>query len=129
MLGPQSLDFAVMLHQGSWDAAKMPHVATNAHSPFEIATAQDVTTAERPRSGSFLAVEGVDISAVTRDVKGRLILRLVNLAHSPTVARVSRSGRPARGEVVNLLGEPSGKFDGEMAMSPWEIATLRLDVG
>jgi len=71
--------------------------------------------------GRALDVRGVEVSAVLREAGG-LVVRIVNPSEDPVTARLpNRSGW-----VVNLRGRVLEAFDGEVALRPWEIATLRL---
>jgi hypothetical protein len=75
-----------------------------------------------PAEGSGLEVSGAEVSAVRRE-DGELTVRIFNPTAVPTTARVAgRSGRR-----VDLRGDEVGPFPGELALGPWEIATLRLD--
>ena len=75
-------------------------------------------------SGQALSVTGAEVSALTRDAEGRLVLRVVNTTSEPTVLQV-----PGRtGERTDLAGRSTGeRFDAELALRPHEIATLALD--
>jgi hypothetical protein len=57
---------------------------------------------------------------------GPLTVRVFNSSADASVTRVACGDDPARGHVVDLLGEVVGPFDGEVALRPWEIVTLRL---
>ena len=126
---PLSLEYAVVLHRGDWQAAELYDVADEVLVPLG-----------RVRGGGWpgrfprqhrLATRGRRCarSAVTRAAAGRaLTVRLFNASPEPSVARLAYGGEPAHGEVVDLLGEPVAPFDGQRALGAWEIATLRLTV-
>jgi alpha-mannosidase len=75
-------------------------------------------------TGQALAVEGAEVTAVTRRADGRLEVRVVNPSDQPATLVVD--GRA--GEVTDLKGDPAGEpFAGSRALRPWEIVTLALD--
>lgn len=72
-------------------------------------------------------VEGARVSAVTRAAAGDpLTVRVFNPSPDPSVVRVAYDDAPARGHVVDLLGEVLAPFEGQVALRPWEIVTLRV---
>jgi mannosylglycerate hydrolase len=75
-----------------------------------------------PTDGSALVVEGAEVSAVLRD-DGHLVVRVFEPTGAATTLRIE--GRT--GTVVDLRGAELGPFGGELALGPWEIATIRLD--
>jgi alpha-mannosidase len=77
---------------------------------------------DRPSDGSALRVEGAEVSAILRE-DGHLVVRVFEATGSATTVRID--GRT--GTVVDLRGGELGPFSGELALGPWEIATLRLD--
>ena len=80
-----------------------------------------------PATGAALAVDGAEVSALLRDDRGALTLRVVNLSPEPSVVTVARDGDPVAGNVVELTGTALGPFGGRAELRPWEILTLRLD--
>jgi mannosylglycerate hydrolase len=77
--------------------------------------------ADLPAVGAALAVEGVAVSAVSRE-GGALTVRVFNPRDEP--AEVSIEGR--RGWLVDLRGRPVASFDGSFTLRPWGIATAAL---
>ena len=87
--------------------------------PFEIVSA--LGGGNRPASGSALAVEGAQVSAVRR-VGGVLEVRVFN--PTPDPATVTMAGHS--GWLVNLRGYPERAFEGSFELRPFGIATARL---
>jgi alpha-mannosidase len=75
-------------------------------------------------SGSHLDLTGAEVTAVVR-AQGALQVRVFNPRHTATTVHLP--GR--RGEVVDLFGNPLTAFADRYELGPWQIATLRLDVG
>jgi mannosylglycerate hydrolase len=87
--------------------------------PLEVVTAPGA--GRGPATGSALAVEGAEVSAVRRE-GGTLEVRVFNPSPTPTtVAVADRSGW-----LVDLRGRPVAPFDGSFELGPWAIATARL---
>ena len=119
---PLALDYALLPHAGSWADAALHDAADQLLVPFERAPARD---GDRPQSGHVLAVEGVPVSALTRE-PGGLVLRVFNPRRATTTATITRGGAPVDGWVVDLLGAPLEAFSGEIELRPAEIVTLRI---
>ncbi|MGI8710410.1 MAG: hypothetical protein ACR2LA_05395, partial [Acidimicrobiales bacterium] len=119
MLGPHHVE--LVLHLGGRD----PYAVADEAQPLLTARRRGGTGLGEPdSSGQALAVEGAEVSALTRRPDGRLELRVVETAGQPTTLRV-----PGRcGELTDLAGRPLGlPFDGELDMEPHRIVTLALD--
>ena len=79
---------------------------------------------DRPASGSPLAIEGVEVTAVRRE--GTLLeVRVCNPTDEPAAVRTG--GR--HGWLVDLRGRPLEAFDGGFELRPRGIATFRLAAG
>ena len=94
--------------------------------PLERARGGGVAGASRSPTGQPLAVRGVQVSAVRRE-PGGLVVRVFNPSPVSATAEVDSAGAPATGWVVDLVGRPLERFEGEVALGPWQLATLRLD--
>jgi hypothetical protein len=123
--GYQRVQYAVLLHRGDWREADCYGAADAFTVPFEHARVTHRGDATRPARGSALAIEGAELSAVTR-VAGGLVVRLFRTDPTEGSARVEHEGTPARGYVVDLRGRPIARFEGEVTLRPWEIATLQI---
>ncbi len=124
---PLSLEYAVALHRGDWQAAALYDVADEVLVPLGRVRGGGWPGASRPATGSRLTVEGARVSAVTRgSAANALTVRVFNASPEPSTARVSCGGDPARGHVVDLLGEVVAPFDGQLTLGAWEILTLTL---
>ena len=76
---------------------------------------------ERASSGSALAVEGAEVSALRRNADG-LEVRVFNPSSEPTTVQL-----PGRsGWLVDLRGRPLEPFDGSFPLRPWAITTARV---
>ncbi|HEX2701494.1 MAG TPA: glycoside hydrolase family 38 C-terminal domain-containing protein [Acidimicrobiales bacterium] len=115
MLGPVEARYAV--HVGEGDPYAL---ADDAFLPLLVVDAAG--GGHRPPTGTGLAVEGAEVSAVRR-VGGTLEVRVFNPTASPTTMHVD--GRS--GWVVDLRGRPLAPFDGSVQLDPWAFATLHLD--
>jgi hypothetical protein len=49
-----------------------------------------------------------------------------NASPQPSVARIAQGDEPARGHVVDLLGNVGAPFAGQLAMGAWKIVTVQL---
>jgi hypothetical protein len=80
----------------------------------------------KPLEGSWLRVDGAEVSAVRRE-PGGLVVRVFRTAADGGDVTIERDGTPATGWVVDLIGRPVEPFEGRVHLRPWQIATLRLD--
>jgi alpha-mannosidase len=124
--GHQVAEYALLPHRGDWQAARLHDAADELLVPLERVRGGGVAGAHRPPTGRTLRVEGAQVSAVTREA-GRLEVRLVNASPEPGRATIAIAEAPATGWVIDLLGRPLGPLEGELALRPWEIVTLRLE--
>jgi alpha-mannosidase len=124
MLGEQRVEYAVLPHRGDWRAAGC-HAAADAFLvPLERVRAAG--GGAWPAEGTKLEVAGAEVSAVVRE-PGGLTVRVFRADPAPGAVEVTYAGAPARGWVVDLRGRPVTPFEGGITLSPWQIATLRLD--
>lgn len=123
MLGRQASQYAVLLHRGGWEEARLHQVADDVLVPLERAPVRGGGTG--PRTGSLLRVEGAQVSACHRD-PGGLVVRIFNPRSSPSTTRVAVAGEPASGWVVDLRGRPLDPFEGEVELGAARMATLLL---
>ncbi len=126
MLGKHTVDYAVLPHRGDWHTAQLYEAADELLVPLERVRAGGWTGAARAPSGQALRVDRAQVSAVLRE-PGGLVVRVFNPSPDPTTAAIERDAAPATGWTVDLVGRPRTRFEGTLALRPWEIATLRLD--
>jgi 2-O-(6-phospho-alpha-D-mannosyl)-D-glycerate hydrolase len=126
LAGRQVVEYAIVPHRGDWRDADLYAVADSVLVPLERARVPASTDATEPGTGQALRVEGAPVSAVTRD-GGGLVVRVFNASPDPTTVTFEVSGAPARGWVVDLVGRPQASFEHELELSPWAIATVRLN--
>jgi alpha-mannosidase len=130
--GPQlqrrlALDYAVVPHRGDWASSRLYDVADAFLVPLVTARATGSVDAGLGATGALLAVEGAEVSAVTRAAPGApLTVRLFNPSPRATVARIHVRGEPASGELVDLVGAPRGDLHGTLTLGPFEIATVTI---
>jgi hypothetical protein len=123
MLGEQRVQYAVLPHRGDWRAADLYGAA----DAFTVALerVRGGGGGARPASGSALAVDGAEVSAVNR-VSGGLVARVFRTAPDAGPVTIEHEGAPARGWIVDLAGRPVAPFEGQVELRPWEITTLQL---
>jgi alpha-mannosidase len=126
LAGRHVVEYAIAPHRGDWRAADLYAVADSVLVPLERARVAASTNATEPATGQALRVEGARVSAVIRD-GGGLVVRVFNASPDPTAASLEVFGAPARGWVVDLVGRPRASFEHHVHLSPWGIATLRLN--
>lgn len=129
--GPQlqthlALDYAVLVHRGDVHAADLPQVADDVLIPLERVRGGGWPGASQPACGRALDVAGAEVSALTRDRDGALVLRVVNRTPTETELVVACDGSAVTGDVVDLTGAALGAFSGRAVLRPWELLTLRL---
>jgi alpha-mannosidase len=130
--GPQlqtalALDYAVILHRGDASAVDLPAIADDVLVPLERVRGGGWPGATGPAKGSALDVDGAEVSALVRDDRGALVLRVVNRTPDDATVTVARDGTKVTGFVVDLTGAELAPVDGRAALRPWELLTLRLD--
>lgn len=120
MLGPHHGD--LVLHVGERDPYA---VADEAFTPLLTARFPGKDGVGDPNAwGQALAVDGAEVTALTRRADGRVELRLVNPL--PTEATATITGRT--GERTDLTGRATGeRFHEDLDLRPHEIVTLALD--
>ncbi len=112
---------AFVLHVGDRDPYA---VADEAFTPLLVGALPHRGFGDAAASGQALAVDGVEVTALTRRTDGRLELRGVNPTDEPTM--LTAPGRS--GQLTDLRGEPTGEtFDGELLVAPHRIVTIALD--
>lgn len=126
MLGRHTVEYAVVPHRGTWRDADLYARADELLVPLERGWGGGLPGATRPAEGAAMTVAGAEVSAVHRD-DDALVVRIFNASDTDEVARIEHEGRPATGTVVDLRGRPLRPFTGELRLTPWQIATLRLD--
>jgi mannosylglycerate hydrolase len=117
LLGPIEVHYA--LHVGAADPYRLVDEAD-----LPLRTIGSFGGGERPSSGSALAVDGAEVSAVRREA-GALEVRVFNPTDSPTVVTIE--GRS--GWLVDLRGRPISPFEGRFDLRPHGIATIRITDG
>ena len=123
--GHHAVEYAVMPHRGDWRDAHLHDAADDFLVPLERVRG-GVPGGPRAPTGRALRVAGAQVSAVVRE-PGGLVVRVSNQSPRASVAAVEVGGAPSTGWIVDLIGGPLEPFAGEVALGPWEIATLRLD--
>jgi alpha-mannosidase len=123
--GRQRAEYAVLVHRGDWRAADCYGTADAYTVGFERTRVRPHGAPSRPGAGAALRVEGAEVAAVLRE-RGGLVVRVFRAEPEAGTAAVTLDGAPARGHVVDLRGSPLAPFEGEVALRPWQIATLRL---
>jgi alpha-mannosidase len=126
MQGHHAFDYAVLPHRGDWNAARLYEAADEFLVPLERVRGGGVAGAARPPAGQALRVGGAQVSAVLRE-PGGLAVRVFNASADAATAVIEHDESPATGWTVDLAGRPQSRFEGSLALRPWEIATLRLD--
>jgi hypothetical protein len=92
--------------------------------PLEHARVATTDGTEAP-AGAPLAVDGAEVTAVTRE--GRtLLVRVLRARSTAGRAEIRWGGQPARGWSVDLVGRPLAAVDGGLELRPWQVATVRL---
>ncbi|MBK5221764.1 MAG: alpha-mannosidase [Acidimicrobiia bacterium] len=115
MLGNHSLRWAVAV--ADVDPFAM---ADDAFVPLLVSTAAGGGTL--PASAQLLDVHGAQVSAVLGGAE-RARVRVFNPTSAPVVVRLDGQA----GWIEDLSSQPQNRFDGEVELGPWAIATLSLD--
>ncbi|MFN8035576.1 MAG: glycoside hydrolase family 38 C-terminal domain-containing protein [Acidimicrobiia bacterium] len=123
--GPHVVEYAVLVHQGDWRAARLHARADEFLLPLERARVAGLAGAPRPPTGRTVTVHDAVVSAVLRE-NDEIAVRVHNASPEPTTATVELGDRLANGWTVDLLGRPDVAFAGSVELRAWEIATLRL---
>ena len=136
-LGYQDFRFAILLHEGDWQAAQLYREVERFRQPLDGCDVLYRLEGERPDAGCGLTVEpeNVMLSGIFRDDDG-VILRLYENEGAATKAKIELPFVPESVEIVNLLNHPIAdtrviELDGtEMVfdIGAWEIVTLRFNV-
>jgi alpha-mannosidase len=110
-----------------------PYELADAFVPFPTVRAPGGGT--RPSRGSALRVSGAEVTAVTRDERGDLVVRAFNPTDRASTFTLDGGAHththtdtlePGAGRVVDLRGNDLGPFTGALELRPHEIVTLRL---
>ncbi len=138
VLGPAQMSLTLVPHRGSWEEAGLGRVAEAVLHPVVVSAGTgDPATVLTDVEGVHIEGAGVDLLAlrVREGAADSLEARVVNSSSTQTTARVGSDRRPvlvaaqtsARGEAVAALAVADGRA--EVALRPWEIATVRLTLG
>jgi hypothetical protein len=122
--GRHVVDYALLPHRGDWEAAGLYDAADEFLVPLERGRVTR-TTGDEAATGQALRVDGAQVSAVTRDA-GELGVRVFNPSDRAAEVTIEHRDGPAQGWMVDLVGRPTGRFEGGTTLRPWGIATLRL---
>lgn len=122
--GPHAVEYAVMPHTGTWEAAALYRVADQVLVPLERVRATGSGT--QPATVRPLAVRGAVTSAVCREA-GLVSMRVFNPGSNPTTVEIDLDDGPARGWLVDLRGRPESRVEGAFELRAGGIATVRLD--
>ncbi|MBK5289015.1 MAG: alpha-mannosidase [Acidimicrobiia bacterium] len=122
--GPYAVEYAVMAHTGTWQDADLYRIADEVLVPLE--RVRGTGSGTRPSTGRPLTVRGAITSAVRREA-GLITVRVFNPTDAPTVVEIELDRGPARGWLVDLLGRPTSRIEGDFELRAGGIATIRLD--
>ncbi len=125
--GPLAFDYAVLPHRGNGSSAELHARADEFLVPLDRVVGGGGPEAARATSGRLLAVEGAEVSAVTRAVDGALVVRVYNPSPAPAEVRIGDDSGARTGTSIDLRGRPGPEFTGTRSLRPWEIVSLRLD--
>jgi hypothetical protein len=114
MLGPVVARYAIAMGDGDPFA-----LADDFLVPLEVAIAQGDGPGHD--AGQALSVTGAEVSAVTR-VPGGIEVRVWNPSDEDGTVTIT----DGVGWVVDLRGRPLHPFEGQAALKPWEILTVRM---
>jgi mannosylglycerate hydrolase len=95
--------YGVLLHAGNWEAAALTRRAAAFLDPLEAVVGTGAASGSRPSEGRALQVDGAEVSAVVRDERGDVLLRLSNPGAEPTTATIAgRTVELRPGEIVTV---------------------------
>ncbi len=129
LVGTTTVDLAVLPHAGGWADDDVVAAAERYRHPLHVAPGRGPVTTPRT-SGEGLRVEGDGVVLTSlRRHDGRLEVRLVSMTPRATVARLGPVSQAQRVDLLGRDGESVPVRDGraEVALAPWEIATVALD--
>jgi hypothetical protein len=115
LLGPHRVRYAVA--RGAYDPWRLADLAW---LPFQVVRATG--GGSLPESGSRLTVRGAEVSALHR-VGEAIEIRVFNPHGEPATVEIPGHA----GALVDLRGEPIGRWDRQFELRSWGIATARLD--
>ena len=137
VIGPGSLNLAVLPHDGSWAQAGLGRWAESMLHPVVVLRG-GASEGSETDSVEGLTIDGkeVDLLSLRRREDGWLQVRVVNSCDEPDTLRLSSAVRPVlaavrcdllgrHGEVLDVIDEGAVL----VPVRPWEIATIALDVG
>jgi len=120
-------------HDGDWRKANAPRLAAELNAPLLTATPAGAADKRAPGRASWLTVDSPNVvfSALRRSFDGKgYVLRFFEAHDRAGKVRVERSGPLAEmdARLTNILERVKGAAlaDGSVAVSPFEIVTLRL---
>jgi mannosylglycerate hydrolase len=125
LLGAQRAEYAAYPHFGDWRTADCYGAADAFTVPLERTRVARNSSGARASSGIALRVEGAEVSALLRE-PGGLVLRVFRTEPNPGPVTIELDGTPARGWEIDLRGNPVRPFEGDLTLTPWQLATLRL---
>lgn len=125
-LGPQRFACALLPQPGPPGPATLAALERYLH-PFRVAPGTGTDGPLTAREGLRVDGEGVVLSALRR-IGDELEVRLVNEQDAPVTARLSEVSTARRTDLLGRPGEdlPVAAGTAEIALGPWELATLRL---
>ncbi len=137
IVGPTTVHFALVPHNGRWDRAGVSEESAAWNEPLMAVLANsNVATKEGPRS--LLELSGSGWQATTMMVAGKsLFIRLFNAAGDNRAQRLSLDGQAANLSLVELIGNvretlratvaPDRRTTVELAIPRFGVRTIRLD--
>jgi len=101
--GPRRWRYGLLLHRGGWEDAGVLRRADEFLDPLEALAGPATANGLRPSAGQALAVAGAEVSAVRRDDRAGLAVRLFNPGSRPVTATVAGDRRDLRpGQIVTV---------------------------
>jgi alpha-mannosidase len=135
-LGPHRFEYALLLHEGTWEHGEVLQSALRYAAPPRTFTPGRHPRAERSRSLAELSPSSVILLAAYASDEG-LVLRLLNAAPRRVSATVLPAFTPIQVSAIDPLEQPLQPTAGtprvtlsgrkiQVALRPWEILTLLL---
>jgi len=118
-----SMDYAIYPHHGHWFEADLYAQADAFLTP--LASEPGGGTGEAPVRGTRLHVDGAEVSAVTRDDSGALIVRVFNPLPASNAMSITFDRAPLVGDVIDLRDRVVEPFDGTATLRRGQILTVR----
>lgn len=132
--GPTEVYYAIIPHEGKWDAAGIWTAGTKWNEPL-IAAVTDKAPAIKERSLLNLKGKGLDITALNANGND-MIIRVFNAEGDDSPKKISFNGSAAKAELIDLNGEEKqdlqldteagGQTSVSISMPRFGIRTIKL---